>query len=166
MILTEVYSSFAFISECRYLHAEYHALLETNMLEDLICCYLLEIEYLHSYSTDWNTVVQFRSVAVTWNSISCTFICNYFTKGDIFMDKSINESEDKDDYISLKMLIILIKMWSPMALNVNRKMRRDLTEKRKFLQQYKYWISEKYAYMWMTVLENYGYKTNDCFQHK
>lgn len=49
------------------------------------------------------------------------------------MEKSINESEDQDDYISLKISIILIKMWSPMALIVDRKMRKDPTEKRKFL---------------------------------
>ena len=54
------------------------------------------------------------------------------------MEKSINESEDQDDYISLKISIILVKIWSPMALNVNRNMRRDPTEKRMFLQQYKY----------------------------
>jgi hypothetical protein len=48
MISTEVYSGFVFISECHYLHAEYHAPLETSILGDLICSYLQEIEYLHS----------------------------------------------------------------------------------------------------------------------
>jgi hypothetical protein len=79
------------------------------------------------------------------------------------MVNSIHEKEDQDKYNSVKNLDNIAKNVVTPDTECGQEDEERSHREKKFLQQYKCLISEKYAYMWTAVLESYGYKANDLF---